>query len=71
MEPALGVMMSYLRLWKHAVASNHTVTVLENDAVLHKRCDSLTRQLMEHQDPFDCIALGVNTDWPITFPIMC
>ncbi|MCH4092678.1 glycosyltransferase family 25 protein [Acetobacter sp.] len=64
-EPALGVLMSHLTLWRHAVSSNRPVTVLEDDVILHHRFDSLTQRLMEQQKQFDFIAWGVNTDWPI------
>ncbi|AQS83509.1 hypothetical protein A0U92_00635 [Acetobacter aceti] len=64
-EPALGVLMSHLKLWQHAVTHDCPVTVLEDDVILHHRFDSLTQQLMEQQDQFDFIAWGVNTDWPI------
>nr|WP_242010146.1 glycosyltransferase family 25 protein [Acetobacter conturbans] len=65
-EPALGVLMSHLTLWRFAIEQNQTITILEDDVILASDFSPLTCELAAPQEEYDVIVWGANTDWPIT-----
>lgn len=66
---ALGCLVSHLTLWKQAVDQNAQITIFEDDAVLHKDFQDLSRSLIEEHADFDIIFWGCNTDWPIELAV--
>lgn len=62
---AIGVLLSHLNLWKIAVNSDHGITIMEDDAIIHKSFFEKSQALIESKlDDFDMIAWGYNFDWP-------
>ncbi|QDH16754.1 glycosyltransferase family 25 protein [Swingsia samuiensis] len=61
---ALGCMMSHLTLWRRAIEEQDSITIFEDDAILHQNFLSLAQNTLRQRPDFDLIFWGCNTDWP-------
>lgn len=62
---ALGILKSHTELWKIAAQSEHGITIVEDDVIVHPNFVTECKKLLEHREPYDIIAWGYNLDWPI------
>ncbi|WP_166316527.1 glycosyltransferase family 25 protein [Acetobacter estunensis] len=65
-EPALGVLMSHVTLWREAVTRNVPLTIMEDDVIVREDFDVRTCALMAEHDECDAVFWGANTDWPLS-----
>lgn len=62
---ALGILKSHCELWKIAAKSEHGITVMEDDVIVHPDFIRESRKLIENSIYYDIVAWGYNLDWPI------
>lgn len=62
---SLGILKSHSELWKIAAKSEHGITIMEDDVIVHPDFMKMNQELLENKQQYDIIAWGYNLDWPI------
>ncbi|MDI2113290.1 glycosyltransferase family 25 protein [Commensalibacter nepenthis] len=62
---ALGILKSHVELWKIAAKSEHGITIMEDDIIVHPDFAKANQVLINNKEQYDLIAWGYNLDWPI------
>lgn len=70
-DGALGCALSHLALWERSVKNQEYLTILEDDAIVHKKFQQLGC-LIDQETPlgWDMIVWGWNFDCPVLFDLM-
>ncbi|CAI3929222.1 unnamed protein product [Commensalibacter communis] len=61
----LGVLKSHVELWKIAAKSEHGITIMEDDVIVHPDFVKANKLLLDNKEQYDIVAWGYNLDWPI------
>lgn len=62
---ALGILKSHYELWKIAADSEHGITIMEDDVIIHPDFIKESTKVTNSDHQHDIIAWGYNIDWPI------
>lgn len=62
---SLGILKSHAELWKIAAKSEHGITIMEDDVIVHPDFIKANQSLIDSKKQYDLVAWGYNLDWPI------
>lgn len=64
---AIGCALSHITLWRHCVAINEPITIIEDDCILHTDFHNTSEQLSSSVNDYDLIQWGWNFEAPIIY----